>query len=167
MVMLKAFKRPWGFTVVELVIAIAVMGLISVLIFAAANQLNRTKRDNQRKADAARMLTAVRQYVNDNNGSMPTSNADLTAIVNNYILKQPGITFYPPGSTSNWNYGLVDTSSLVVGAGSTALYVGAPATCNGRVMASSVPVGSRQIAVEVWQETGTSGGTVATYCISQ
>lgn len=42
-------KRSSGFTVIELVVAIVVLGVLAVLLFVQKNTLDQTARDNQRK----------------------------------------------------------------------------------------------------------------------
>jgi prepilin-type N-terminal cleavage/methylation domain-containing protein len=71
-----------GFTLIEVVIAIAIgaMILAAVLVFVPTVQENR--RDSQRKDNIAKIVSTVEQYASDNGGGNPTAaqlNARLTS----------------------------------------------------------------------------------------
>ncbi len=173
MVMLRTKNRFAGFTVVELVIAIAIMGIISASIFFANRQLALNKPNNALKADAARLLTAARQWVAANNGVLPTSQADWSTNPGNVMtyVTGSGATFHYPGNTAQpYNAAYRTTTAptyITSGAGQNyaTMFVGAPATCANNVLSFPATPGSRQIAVEVFQDGG--GGTPRSYCISQ
>lgn len=154
--MLRGDRSDSGFTVIEVVIAIAIAGLIMVLVFLGAAQLSSGRRDNERKADAARVLNATRQWVNNNNGTMPTS-GDMGTIVSSYITL-PGASFYVPSTTNTWTVSFMPKNG---GAVDGIIYVYAPAVCNNSNGSLAAPAGSRQIAVVVYQENGGS------YCVAQ
>jgi prepilin-type N-terminal cleavage/methylation domain-containing protein len=60
-----------GFTIIEVLIVLAVGGLIMLIVFQAIPNLQRSARNNQRKQDIASILEAVSHYELSNSGSMP------------------------------------------------------------------------------------------------
>ena len=66
-------KKQQGFTIIEIMIVLAIAGLIMLIVFLAVPALQRTSRNTQRKNDAGNILTAIGTYVSNNNGSLPVS----------------------------------------------------------------------------------------------
>ena len=56
-----------GFTIIEVVLVLAIAGLIFLMIFVALPALQRSVRNNQRKKDTQRVYTAVIEYYGNNN----------------------------------------------------------------------------------------------------
>lgn len=71
-----------GFTIIEVVLVLAIAGLIFLMVFVALPALQRSQRDTQRRDDIARLATAITQYQTNNNNALPT---DGTALINNYL----------------------------------------------------------------------------------
>jgi len=55
-------KKFGGFTIVEVIIVIAIAGIILAIIFLAVPALQRGSRDNYRRNYAARVLAAIEEY---------------------------------------------------------------------------------------------------------
>lgn len=68
----KLKKRQQGFTIIEVLIVLAIAGLIMLIVFLAVPALQRNSRNTQRKADVSALLGAWAEYVNNNNGSQPS-----------------------------------------------------------------------------------------------
>src|SRR5581483_2793412 len=66
-------KGQSGFTIIEVLIVLAIAGLILLIVFLAVPALQRNSRDTQRKNDVSRILGAAQEVIN-NNGS--TANLD-------------------------------------------------------------------------------------------
>ncbi|MDO4978568.1 MAG: type II secretion system protein [Candidatus Saccharibacteria bacterium] len=64
-----------GFTIIEVVLVLAIAGLIFMMVFTALPALQRSQRDTQRNNDIARFQAAVTQYQSNNRGKLPTSTA--------------------------------------------------------------------------------------------
>lgn len=62
-----------GFTIIEVMIVLAIAGLIMVVVFLAVPALQRSSRNNALSTDANNILTAVGNYSSDNGGSLPTA----------------------------------------------------------------------------------------------
>lgn len=66
-------KDKKGFTIIEVVLVLAIAGLIFMMVFLALPALQRSQRDTQRKQDLSRAQTSVTQYTSNNRGSLPTN----------------------------------------------------------------------------------------------
>ena len=60
-----------GFTIIEVVLVLAIAGLIFLMVFIALPALQRSQRNTQREDDIARFLTAVNDYQTNNSGKTP------------------------------------------------------------------------------------------------
>ncbi len=61
-----------GFTIIEVVLVLAIAGLIFMMVFIALPALQRSQRDTQRSNDIARVQTALNQYQANNRGAIPS-----------------------------------------------------------------------------------------------
>lgn len=66
-----------GFTIIEVVLVLAIAGLIFLMVFVALPALQAGQRDTARKNDASTVLSAINTYVSGNRGAFPTT-AQLT-----------------------------------------------------------------------------------------
>ena len=62
-------KLNKGFTIIEVVLVLAIAGLIFLAVFLALPALQRNQRDTQRKNDMSRFKAAYHQYRANNKGS--------------------------------------------------------------------------------------------------
>ena len=69
---MKKHKLYKGFTIIEVVLVLAIAGLIFLMVFLALPALQRSQRDTQRKSDIARLKAAYQQYKANNKGGIPT-----------------------------------------------------------------------------------------------
>lgn len=60
-----------GFTIIEVVLVLAIAGLIFLMVFIALPSLQRAQRDTQRRNDIGRMASQIQQYQTNNNGRLP------------------------------------------------------------------------------------------------
>ena len=65
-------KTNPAFTIIEVILVLAIAGLIFLMVFIALPALQRNQRDTQRKNDIGRVLTAVQKYQANNRGNMPS-----------------------------------------------------------------------------------------------
>lgn len=63
--------RAAGFTIIEVMIVLAVAGLILLLVFEAIPRLERNSRNNQRRQDVQAILEAVSHYELNDSGKFP------------------------------------------------------------------------------------------------
>ncbi|MBO4812585.1 type II secretion system protein [Candidatus Saccharibacteria bacterium] len=66
-------KTKQGFTIIEVVLVLAIAGLIFLMVFVALPALQRSQRDSARRNDMSRVDTSLTQYQTNHN-SNPASN---------------------------------------------------------------------------------------------
>jgi prepilin-type N-terminal cleavage/methylation domain-containing protein len=66
-------KKEQGFTIIEVLIVLAIAGLILLIVFLAVPALERNAHNTQRKHDVASILGAMNEFVNNNAGSLPST----------------------------------------------------------------------------------------------
>lgn len=81
-----------GFTIIEVVLVLAIAGLIFLMVFIALPSLQRNQRDAKRRDDMAVLLDAIKKYQTNNRGALPASNVPAT------FLR----VYYTPDGTSPW-----------------------------------------------------------------
>jgi prepilin-type N-terminal cleavage/methylation domain-containing protein len=67
-------NKEKGFTIIEVVLVLAIAGLIFLMVFIALPALQRNQRDTQRKTDLGRVQTAIQNYQSNNRNKLPTFN---------------------------------------------------------------------------------------------
>ncbi len=61
-----------GFTIIEVVLVLAIAGLIFLMVFVALPNLQRSQRDTQRRDDYAALASNITAYISNNSGKLPT-----------------------------------------------------------------------------------------------
>jgi prepilin-type N-terminal cleavage/methylation domain-containing protein len=79
-------KDQTGFTIIEVLIVLAIAGLILLVVFLAVPALNRNAHNNQYKTEAANLLSAYQEVSNNNGGSILTS-SDQAAVLSSANTK--------------------------------------------------------------------------------
>ena len=69
-----------GFTIIEVVLVLAIAGLIFLMVFIALPALQRNQRDGARKSDVSTIAAGVTQYTANNRGAFPN-----TAQLDSYV----------------------------------------------------------------------------------
>lgn len=64
-------KRQEGFTIIEVLIVLAIAGLLMAVVFIAVPQLQRNSRDNARQNMVQRLKTEMETYSGNNQGRYP------------------------------------------------------------------------------------------------
>lgn len=64
-------NKKYSFTIIEVVLVLAIAGLIFLMVFIALPALQRSQRDTQRKNDMSRIASALNQYKANNRGNLP------------------------------------------------------------------------------------------------
>jgi prepilin-type N-terminal cleavage/methylation domain-containing protein len=68
-------KKAEGFTIIEVMIVLAIAGLIMVIVFIAVPQLQRNQRDNARQNTANRVESEFETFAGNNQGQYPVDGA--------------------------------------------------------------------------------------------
>ncbi len=69
--MLKPLNSVRGFTLIEVVIVLAIAALIIVVVLNAVASAQKSQRDTTRKTEAARISALMEQYAGNNSGNYP------------------------------------------------------------------------------------------------
>ena len=64
-------KSKKGFTIIEVVLVLAIAGLIFLMVFIALPNMQRSQRDTQRRNDFSALSSAITQFTTNNNGRLP------------------------------------------------------------------------------------------------
>lgn len=68
-------KNKKGFTIIEVLIVLAIAGLIMLIVFLAIPTLQRNSRNTQRNNDASLVIAAVNDCINNKNGQTTSCNS--------------------------------------------------------------------------------------------
>lgn len=156
----KSKNNSKGFTIIEVVLVLAIAGLIFLVVFLALPALQRGQRDTQRKNDLGRMMSQVLSYQSNNQGVLPDTTAKWNTFVSSYLTTS-GATFAEPSSGSTYEI----TASSTLPASTTApnfsddaqnsIYVYTGAKCDpANNSGVSANVGARNFAALIYQEQG-------------
>lgn len=108
-------KKTEGFTIIEVLIVLAIAGLIMLIVFLAIPQLRRNQQNSTMRNEASRLLSAVTEYESNANGQQVNTAARLATVVNGQgaFRELTGGVTYGAGTTAQ------GTARVVIG------------TCNG------------------------------------
>lgn len=143
-----SLTKQKGFTIIEVVLVLAIAGLIFLIVFLALPQLQKSRRDTQRKNDVGRLLSSMENYASNNQGTYPDSTAIASggAFNTSYMgnLKDPST-----GSAYNVVFKTANATPSTIGD----VFYATGATCTGGQVTVSGG-NARQIAVSVALESG-------------
>ncbi|HMR72560.1 MAG TPA: prepilin-type N-terminal cleavage/methylation domain-containing protein [Candidatus Saccharibacteria bacterium] len=122
----KLEKKEKGFTIIEVVLVLAIGALIFLVVFLAVPALQRSQRDQQRRSDASRVSSAVTNYQSNNNGKLPdTTTAAVTSFTQSYLKNSSstgnGTTGELKSPTTRTEYAIGIHSTLTLPAGITSV----------------------------------------------
>lgn len=147
-----------GFTIVETLIVLAIVGAIMLVVFLAVPALQRNSRNTSIKNDASNVLAAVSEYIQANNGKLPNED-DISQ-------SDVSVTIGDSGSSSDVETGVDVNGSVTVRGGHVfpsefgEIRVAIGYKCNGNSAVTATPR-----AVAVLFKIETSGANGATQCI--
>lgn len=91
-------KKESGFTIIEVMIVLAIAGLILVVVLIAVPQLQRNQRNSARQAILGRISTEIGNYIANNNGRVPTDATTLGSVTSRYLAN---VNIEDPSSGTN------------------------------------------------------------------
>ena len=77
--MKKLQSNQSGFTIIEVLIVLAIAGLIMLIVFLAVPALQRNSRNTQYRNDASLILGAANEFISNNNGRLPDNGSNLAS----------------------------------------------------------------------------------------
>lgn len=83
-------ERNKGFTILEVVLVLAIAGMIFLMVFIALPQMRRSQRDAERRDDMMLFVEAVKKYQTNNRGILPQSQRGVKTEVTQDILNFKG-----------------------------------------------------------------------------
>jgi len=150
-------KQTQGFTIIEVLIVLAIAGVIMLVVFLAVPALQRNSRNTQRKADVSHLAGVTSEWISNNAGKTVTAwdgtnGPDLTKESFALITNPPAApadetAVLAPAAASN-----VDTPIVYYGA-----------TCNGTALVGKQ--GKRSMAISYLVETA-GGGAASAQCLA-
>ena len=144
-------KQQKGFTIIEVVLVLAIAGLIFLMVFIALPALQRGQRDSQREQDLSRFMSAINSFQSNNRGAVPTANpAGITGgagLVPRYLIVGGDNFDDPRGGAYTFVYGV----GAAPATGQVRYAVNGRCGTDGAIVAGS---GARQVAASVGLEGG-------------
>ncbi len=113
-------KRSEGFTIIEVLIVLAIAGLILLIVFLAVPALQRNARNTSRKNDVSRILGAAQEVINNNGGSLAAlTAANLTTAYGTlgYYTTAPTVVAGAATNTTTVDQTVVHTGATCVAPG--------------------------------------------------
>ena len=86
--MKKNINSKDGFTIIEVLIVLAIAGLIMAVVLLAVPGLQRSQANTAARTDASHIATAVTSWSANNNGSIPTNGGTAAELNNLYDIYQ-------------------------------------------------------------------------------
>lgn len=148
-----------GFTIIEVVLVLAIAALIFLMVFIALPALQRNQRDQDRKTVAGKVAAGITTFQSNKRGAQPVHGRDLSGYID---------------GTNQGNDSLVGNEYTVrvttggTGSGAAALdviQVFTRAKCDTATgLATAAGATPRSAAVIVQTENGSAGGSQAFFC---
>lgn len=140
-----------GFTIIEVVLVLAIAGLIFLMVFVAFPALQRSQRDTQRRDDMARFMSQLTQYQSNNNGNIPS---DYDKFIANY-LRVGGDAFEDPSSGEGYTTvtkvcgenGVTCSNETLTGDPDGVIHVWVKGECSGEEVINNG--GKRKVAIQL------------------
>ena len=162
-----------GFTIIEILIVLAIAGLILTIVFIAVPQLQRNTRDNQRQNVGGNLSTELNTYSSNNQGTFPFNGAGATWAACTTLVASQGcndwysryingiINFKDPKTGNNFTINMSTSATLPAWAAGN-IYISVGNKCSGESIAAGSGGGasSKQFALLVTLER-----TSTYYCI--
>ncbi len=98
--MFKKLKSNRGFTIIEVLIVLAIAGLIMLIVFLAVPALQRNQRNTARTDEAARVAAAVTECLANRNGTKTSCDDDTEIEQGTTVQLTSTLTFADGGATA-------------------------------------------------------------------
>ncbi len=145
-------NKAKGFTIIEVVLVLAIAGLIFLVVFLALPALQRSQRDTQRKQDLAKFMSQVTGYQSNNQGVLPSTTALWNTFVTNYLTVNSS-AFADP-STGVTYVVTQQTSAATKNVSTAQIFVYPGLTCSDITTGTASTSTSRSFSAIIYQEQG-------------
>lgn len=155
--MFKRLKEETGFTIIEVLIVLAIAGLIMVVVFIAVPQLQRNQRNERRKTIVSRIKTEIENYAGNNNGAYPTADTNATTGFDGGFRTRylSNINYQNPQTGANMNLNEAQPANNAGGTSTDNLDYQLNRICNGEV-STTTGASARNYTLMVQLEGGAS-----------
>lgn len=141
-------NKEKGFTIIEVVLVLAIAGLIFLMVFIALPALQRGQRDTQRKNDMSRVQTAIQNFQSNNRNKLPATGEWNSTFITKY-LEVGGDTFADPNGT---DYAFATGNVPAAFAGDGRIFYTVGSTCDGEAL--NPGQGVNKVAIQYKLEGG-------------
>lgn len=144
-------QQDSGFTIIEVVLVLAIAALILLMVFLALPALQRNQRDTTRKNDVSRLQSAINNYKSRNRGALPTNyesffESDLRR--SGDLFDDPSQGPYQPVVPSNGTNLTADSGQEDYEDSSAEnIYIYPGLTCSGENAIGTVNTSARKVAI--------------------
>jgi prepilin-type N-terminal cleavage/methylation domain-containing protein len=138
-------KREEGFTIIEVLIVLAIAGLIILIVFLAVPALQRNSRNTSRKEDVSRIAGSTQEVLNNNNGQV-------AALTSAAVQDAVGTTLAYYQSSDISVVAASGTASNGTSKETVEVYTGGKCQTGGQV--DNTDTSARQVAIAYTVETG-------------
>lgn len=107
-------KTQSGFTLVEILIVIALIGVLAGLFVTQYPSVQRRSRDTQRRSDIKQYQTAVEAFANRSNGNFPNSGGTIQITLAAYCQTQLQLPTCPTDPSLAYGYRVNSTTTNYV-----------------------------------------------------
>ena len=145
-----------GFTIIEVMIVLAIAGLILLIVFLAVPALQRSSRNTQRKNDSSHLGGLISEWESNNAGTTPTGFGTGGGSMIDISTEKFSIITTPTTVTAAPSTGDIPAPS------DDTPFVYTNAVCSGNT--ATYTASTRAIVVYYWLETASGAGSTA--CIS-
>ena len=161
-------RKEKGFTIIEVVLVLAIAGLIFLMVFIALPALQRSQRDSARKSEVGTVASSITSFQSNNRGSEPTDvqigqyitgTSSATLASGSVVIIRSTAYTAPITLTANLP-ATANAADNVLYADQIKVYYGYQ--CDPSASDSLIRGTSRQAAITVALESGPSTGSV--YC---
>lgn len=148
-------NKTKGFTIIEVVLVLAIAGLIFLVVFLALPALQRGQRDTQRKTDLGKMMSQVTAYQSNNQGSLP-ANTNAWGTFKSSYLTINNTPFADPSTGTEYTISqpAQAPNNNVPAPGDNQILVYPGMSCGSGALSGTFTTGSRTIAAVIKQEQG-------------
>ncbi len=164
----KSYHGTAGFTIVEVLIVLAIAGLILLIVFLAVPALQRSNRNHNRRNEISRLATSASNFSSNNIGVIPSTSGDVTTIITDAgtLNQYTGLAAASPlGTAVNGKMSLVSGVQGVITVSGVQLVTAARCDITAGNIGKTLGGANRQMALQYALEDS-SGNFTLSECLN-